>query len=138
MDENIEDEVCGSIVSLDEEIKVLRAKGYWWRPGQDRKVAGEVTFSHGEERAAVRAFGYPGETKGFDGFLRGCVHPMRHVAILNCQGWQSQSMGYGLGTESAEFNFIDMWIGDLGFDREEDIAFESFSFGIEITRGLAR
>lgn len=127
-----EDEVCcGSIVSLEEEVNVLQAKGYWWRPGQDRKVSGEVTFSHGEERAVVRVFGYPDETKNFDGFLRGCVHPMRHVAILDGQEYQSQTnTGYGLGTESAELGFIDMWVGDLGFDGEKDIAFESFSFGI--------
>lgn len=131
MDDEEEHEVVGSIVSLDDELKPLRASGYWWRPGKDTKASGEVAFSHGEEGASLRLFGYPEETKDLDGFLRGCVHPARHIVLLKCLAHRSQtSRGCGLGTESAELGFIEMWVGDLGFDSAEEIAFESYAFGI--------
>lgn len=131
MDVVEECEVAGSIVSLEEEFTLLLAKGHWWLPGRDKQVPGEVVFSHGEEGALVRLFGYPDDTKDLDGFVCGCVHPVRHVALLKCLGHQSQtSRGCGLGTESAELGFIEMWVGDLGFDSAEEIAFESYAFGI--------
>ena len=131
MDDEEEHEVAGAIVSLDDEFKPFRASGYWWRPGTETKASGVVAFSHGEDGASLRLFGYPGETKDFDGFVRGCVHPVRHVALLKCLEHQSlMSRGFGLGTESAELGFIEMWVGDLGFDSAEDIAFESYAFGI--------
>lgn len=131
MDDEVEHEVVGAIVSLDDELKPFRASGYWWRPGTETKASGEVAFSHREDRASLRLFGYPGETKDFDGFLRGCVHPTRHIALLKCLTCQSQtSRGCGLGTESAELGFIEMWVGDLGFDSAEEIAFDSYAFGI--------
>ena len=131
MDDKEEHEVVGAIVGLDDELKPFRASGYWWRPGTETKASGEVAFSHREDCASLRLFGYPGETKDLDGFLRGCVHPTRHIALLKCLMCQSQtSRGCGLGTESAELGFIEMWVGDLGFDSAEEIAFDSYAFGI--------
>lgn len=131
MDKSEDCEVLGSIVSLEEEVNLLQAKGYWWRPGGNVKASGEVAFSHGEEGASLRLFGYPDETKDFDGFVRGCVHPARHIALLKCLEHQGQtSRSCGLGTETAELNFIEMWAGDLGFESVEEIAFESYAFGV--------
>lgn len=131
MDDAEEDEVVGSVVSFEEESKPLRVRGFLWRPGKDKQVPGEILFDHGEEGASVHLFGCSGATEDFDGYLRGWVHPMRHVSLLKCLCHNRQSpRGYGLGTESATLGFIDMWIGDLGFDCADEIAFESISFGI--------
>lgn len=132
MEAEDEDVVSGSVVSLEEELALIRASGYWWRPGQEeRKTSGELTFSHDEEGATLRLFGSPESCEGFNGFVRGWLHPTRNVTLLHCQEYRrNTSSGFGLRTETAELGFIEAWIGDIGFDSVSDIAFESYSFGI--------
>ena len=121
-----------NILHPKDEREPLVLKGEWWSPADTTKIlSGTMNFEvdGASDLELLGAFD-PKNDHSVD-VVRGSCIPAQHVTLLRCiPNGGSRSFGHGLCSEVSKFRFIDAWIGEIGFNSEAEVMFDSYSFGI--------
>ena len=119
------------ILHPKDEREPLELKGEWWLPTDETKVLpGTMNFKIDGASDLELLGAFDNKEKCVD-VIRGCCIPSKHVTLLRClSNGGSTNFGYGLHTEVSKYRFIDAWVGEVGFNSQAEVMFDSYSFGI--------
>lgn len=120
------------ILHPKDEREPLVLKGEWWSPADTTKtLSGTMNFEIGGDSDLELLGAFDPKNGHSIDVVRGRCIPTLHATLLRCVSiGGSRNFGHGLYSEVSKFRFIDAWIGEMGFNSEAEIMFDSYSFGI--------
>lgn len=118
-------------------FKVKKLTGRWWIPGNDRCCYGTLTFDiSGEQHLKIIGYlegQYPGNLQEYTVLYGYCQMNQKiycvtlfHARYTYLSGPLTSGEAIGENT----IGFQDVWIGTRFYEKQEDVKFASFSFGI--------
>ena len=120
------------ILHPKDEREPLVLKGEWWSPADTTKVLSGTMNFEVEGASDLELLGtFDQKNDHSIDVVRGRCVPALHATLLRCiSNGGSRNFGHGLYSEVSRFRFIDAWIGEIGFNSEAEVMFDSYSFGI--------
>lgn len=118
-------------------FKVKKLTGKWWIPGSDHRCYGTLTFDiSGEQHLKIIDYlegQYPGNLQEYT-VLHGCCQmDKKTYCVTLFHAWHVHLACSPLCKENVDesiIGFQDVWIGTRFYEKQEDVKFASFSFGI--------
>ena len=121
--------------SLTFEKKTLT--GLWWLPGQEHKCYGTLSFDiDGEQKLRIMGYfegKYPGYLANYKIIHGLCQTDKEQIKITIFKACVTHITSQLFGEQKVSETVIslgDLWIGNCHFNSQQDIRFESFSFGL--------
>ena len=111
--------------------------GLWWIPGQEHKCYGTLSFDiDGEQKLCVMGYlegHYPGYLADYKVIHGICQTGKGQIEITIFQSWVIRISPQFYGDPNVSetvISFQDVWIGNCHYNRQEEVCFSSFCFGL--------
>ena len=118
-------------------FKVKKLTGEWWIPGSDHHCYGTLTFDiFGEQHLKIIGFleeQYPGNLQAYTVLHGYCKMDKKNYYVTFFHARYTYLSGPPMSAAAICENIIEfesMWIGTRLYEKQEDVKFASFSFGI--------
>lgn len=118
-------------------FKIRTLTGKWWIPGSEHHCYGTLTFDiSGEQHLKIIGFlegKYPGTLQKYEVLHGYCQLDNKTYRVTLFNAWHTNLSGLTLNGEDICENIIefqDLWLGTRFYDKQDDVKFASFSFGI--------